>query len=477
MDSEDRQVLSLDSQENELRTIATKAGLNIIKVFKESRTAKEQGRPIFNEVVHMIQSGKADAILCWKLDRLARNFLDGGLIMDMLQKGVIKEIRTYEAVHLPNESAFIMAMQFGMSTQFSRDLSVNVKRGNRAKLEKGGWPHMAPIGYLNDKATKTILVDPKKALYIKRAYELYATGAYGLKEVADTLYKEGLRTPGGRKVFFAQIHRMLTRKFYLGLMEDGDKVYKGNHPALIDQKTYDAVQEVVHGRLHSRKRNHFYSARGFLTCGVCGCIITAETQKGFSYYHCTNGKGVCDQKKNFMRSELIDSMLAKVFLDLKFNEEFIDISYNDYKDRYGSKIDYEANIINNLKKELDGLSTKESMLTDSYSSQVLRKDLYEEKMRDIANKRIELEKQIEENQKKSGVTEVTFEQIRNVFIDGSRATEQYKAANDDAKRLLLQKLLSNATIKNKSVAQYQFKSPYQVLANTPKNIDISQMCG
>ena len=257
-------------------------------------------------------------------------------------------------------------------------------------------------------------------------------------------------------------------------MEDGEKLYKGNHQALIDQKTYDTVQEIVHGRLHSRKRDHFYSARGFLTCAVCGCIITAETQKGFSYYHCTNGKGVCDQKKNFMRSEFVDTLLAKAFLDLKFDDELINLSYEDYKARNGQKIDYEANIITNLHKELAGLSTKESMLTDSYASQILRKDLYEEKMRDIANKRIELEKQIEENQKKSGITEVTFEQIRNVFIDGSRATEQYVNANDDAKRLLLQKLLSNATIKNKSVAQYQFKSPYQTLANSPKNIDISE---
>ena len=204
-------------------------------------------------------------------------------------------------------------------------------------------------------------------------------------------------------------------------------------------------------------------------------MITAETRKGFNYYHCTNGKGICDQKKNYMRSELVDSLLAKMFLDLKFNERLIDFSYRKYKAENGEKIAYTENILNTLKKELDGLATKESMLTDSYSSQVLRKDLYEEKMKDIAIKRIELEKQLEERQK-SGVSPVTFEQIRNVFIDGSKATEQYINAKDEEKRILLGKLLSNATIKNKSVAQYQFKSPYQTLANMPKNIDISTMC-
>ena len=196
-DSEDKQVLSLDSQEKELLDIAGKSNLNVIKTFKESRTAKEAGRPIFNEVIQMITAGKADAILCWKLDRLARNFLDGGLIMDMLQKGVIKEIRTYEATHLPNESAFIMAMQFGMANQFSRDLSVNVKRGNRAKLEKGGWPNHAPFGYLNDKATASITIDHSRSKYVLRMFELYAAGIHGFTEIANILYDEGLRNTCG----------------------------------------------------------------------------------------------------------------------------------------------------------------------------------------------------------------------------------------------------------------------------------------
>ena len=210
MDSEDRQVLSLDSQEHELITIAEKNALKIVKTFKESRTAKDSGRPLFNEMVAMLQSGKADAIICWKLDRLARNFLDGGLIMDMLQKNIIKEIRTYEATHLPNESAFIMAMQFGMANQFSRDLSVNVKRGNRAKLEKGGWPNHPPFGYLNDKANKTIIIDESRSKYTVKAFELYATGSHSFQEISDILYSEGLRTNSGKKVYRATIHRIVT---------------------------------------------------------------------------------------------------------------------------------------------------------------------------------------------------------------------------------------------------------------------------
>ena len=187
----------------------------------------------------MITAGKADAILCWKLDRLARNFLDGGLIMDMLQKGVIKEIRTYEATHLPNESAFIMAMQFGMANQFSRDLSVNVKRGNRAKLEKGGWPNHAPFGYLNDKATATITIDHSRSKYVLRMFELYAAGIHGFTEIANILYNEGLRNTCGKKIYRGHIHRIITNPFYSGLMLRDGKYYPGNHEPLISKDLFD----------------------------------------------------------------------------------------------------------------------------------------------------------------------------------------------------------------------------------------------
>ena len=98
-------------------------------------------------------------------------------------------------------------------------------------------------------------------------------------------------------------------------------------------------------------------------------------------------------------------------------------------------------------------------------------------MRDIANKRVEIQKQIDEIEAKGGLPAVTFEQIKNVFLEGSRATEKYLLVDDVEKREMLQKLLSNATIENGKMAQFQFKSPYNLLADTPKNIDLEALLG
>jgi len=95
-ESEDQQVLSIESQIDELKAIADRENIKIIEVLHESKSAKALGRPIFNDMIDRINRGEANGILCWKLDRLARNFIDAGKIIEMLQHSVIRHIRSYE---------------------------------------------------------------------------------------------------------------------------------------------------------------------------------------------------------------------------------------------------------------------------------------------------------------------------------------------------------------------------------------------
>ena len=473
-DTEDKQVLSLPAQESEMLAIAQRYNLHVVKILKESQSAKDIGRPVFNEMIELLKTGKADGILTWKLDRLARNFIDGGKIIDMLQKGTIQEIRTYERVCLPSDNVLMIALEFGSANQYSRDLSVNVKRGNRIKLEKGGWPNHAPLGYLNDKATKTMVIDKKKAPYIIRAYDLYTSGCYSLKQIADILFDEGLRTASGKKIMRNQVHRFFLTRLYCGFMERDGKVYKGNHQAIIPISAYERAQDVLHGRLHSKQEKHFYSARGFLTCGSCGCSLTADTKKGFVYYYCTNGKGECAEHKKYLRSEKVDDILSNLFLELKFDKELIEISALAYQQKNHDKLEYAESARASVLKELYSLTERESRFTDEFGSGFMSKELYRGKMKEIENQRVILNSQLADLGK-SGGSIITFEQVLNVFLESNRATEKFLQSDDAEKRKTLGKLLSNASIKNQSVANYKFKSPYDILARTPKNADISIM--
>src|ERR1035438_3800570 len=83
-DVEDKQILSIDAQINELREFAVRENLNIVAELIEKQSAKTPGRPIFNDMLARIEAGEADGILAWHPDRLARNSIDGGQIIYLL---------------------------------------------------------------------------------------------------------------------------------------------------------------------------------------------------------------------------------------------------------------------------------------------------------------------------------------------------------------------------------------------------------
>ena len=155
-DTEEKQVLSIEAQLVELRLFAQKEGLTIKEQLIEKMSAKVPGRPIFNEMIAKIEKGEADGIIAWHPDRLARNSVDGGRIIYLLDTGHIKALKfpTFWFENTP-QGKFMMNIAFGQSKYYIDNLSENVRRGNRQKLRNGGWPQNAPIGYINNKADKT----------------------------------------------------------------------------------------------------------------------------------------------------------------------------------------------------------------------------------------------------------------------------------------------------------------------------------
>ena len=118
-DTEDKQVLSIDAQERELLELAKKENLTVVTIFKESRSAKDLGRPVFAEMIEFLRKGKAQGIITWKIDRLARNLVDGGTVIDLLQRSVIGVIRTHDRTCLPSDNVLMLAVEFGMANQYS----------------------------------------------------------------------------------------------------------------------------------------------------------------------------------------------------------------------------------------------------------------------------------------------------------------------------------------------------------------------
>ena len=176
-DVEDKQVLSIEAQVTELRAFAKNEGLEIIDEVIEKKSAKNPGRVIFGEMLKRIERGEANGIVSWHPDRLARNSVDGGQIIYLLDIGKLASLKfpSHWFENTP-QGKFTLSMAFVQSKYYVDSLSENTKRGLRQKVRNGIFPSQAPIGYINDSRTKTIVVEKKKAKILKTMFERYAKG-------------------------------------------------------------------------------------------------------------------------------------------------------------------------------------------------------------------------------------------------------------------------------------------------------------
>ena len=402
-DDEDRQILSIESQINELRELAKHEKLEIVDEFTEAKTAKEPGRPIFDFMLKQIETGLADGILAWHPDRLARNSVDGGKIIYLVDTGKIVDLR-FPTYRFDNsaQGKFMLSIAFGQSKYYVDNLSENVKRGLREKLRRGEWPGWAPVGYLNDYKKHTLYPDPEKTPFIKKMFELYATGNYTLESMILELKSLGLLGGRGKPVCKAQLARMLRNPIYYGVFKYRDELHEASHPPLISKKLFDAVQAVLDNRHRAHKPTEVkFAFTGLIKCSYCGCSITAETKKGHNYYHCTKKKSPCPSKK-FLREEALLSQVNKAILKVYIDDETKDKMLNRLDELSRGESKASSSLSGQLKDRLKEFDAKIERLIDVYINREISQEEYTAKKAKLLNEKKDLEENLGQIEKISG---------------------------------------------------------------------------
>lgn len=299
-EAEDRQVLSIESQTRELAQLATELNLPVAEILTESKSAKDPGRPVFNAMMQRLYRGEADGIICWKLDRLARNPVDGGSIIWAIKQHAIKVMTPFQSYAREDDNIILMYIEFGMAQKYVDDLSKNVKRGLRTKIENGWQPGVAPPGYLNhtDRITgdNTLIKDPERFPLIRRMWDLMLTGLHTPPKIMDIANEQwGFRTRptrrmGGKRLCRSAIYQIFTKPFYYGWFEypiGSGQWYQGKHEPMITEAEYDRVQ-VLLGRNGSPRpqSQREFAFTGLIRCGECNRMITAEEKHQLMCSHC-----------------------------------------------------------------------------------------------------------------------------------------------------------------------------------------------
>ena len=309
---------SLDAQEKMCKEYAEKENLQVVKIWKGAESAWGKiERANFKEMITYVKKNSDIKHIIFDIeDRMTRNYRDKLDIDELVFGGLnitVHFARThsiYGADASPDKK-FALNIGVAVSAKLSDDISRKTTMGMTEKAEQGLYPSCAPIGYLNNRNTGKIDVDPVRGPLIKKLFELTASGEYSLPMIEEILYKDGLRERlhGGR-VRKNTLYRVLHNPIYYGEFRWAKKLYPGKHIPLISKDLYERAVKALSQFQRPRVTTRNYPFSNLLHCKECGCSIVGNlAKKKYMYYRCSFAKGQ-HKHKGYIHEEQLDAAFA-----------------------------------------------------------------------------------------------------------------------------------------------------------------------
>jgi site-specific DNA recombinase len=470
-DVDDKQVLSIDAQLSELREFATRERLTIIEELIEKQSAKTPGRPVFNSMLERLETGEADGILAWHPDRLARNSIDGGRIIYLLDTEKIKTLK-FPRTWFENtpQGKLMLHYEFGFSKYYVDSLSENTKRGLREKVRRGEFPSTAPTGYLNDYRTKRLIVDPQTAPLVKQAFELYALGNSTLDDLRSYFAKHGVRTRNGKILGRATVSRIISNPIYYGYFKYNGEVHEGVHTPIISKHVFDEVHAVLNRRWRyspQEKQTQPKAFVGLLRCAECGAAITAEIQKGHTYYRCTKKNKLAKCSQPYIREEALDVEISALISPYSLRADWADLMLAQLETERKESARSSAVLAAQKRAEIDRIKQRLQMLLDSLLDGIVERDTYITEKAKLMSQRRSLEEQAKALQQGHAVW---LEPFKEWILTAKHAGQIAIEGSLDSKRGLAKKVFGSNLVLDCKKASGCAEKPWSLLLENSSSI-------
>lgn len=458
-ESEERQILSIEAQITELKTLARNLHLEDFEVFTEAQSAKTPGRPIFNAMIKKISQGGVKAVLCWKLDRLARNSKDGGEIIWAMDRGDLQEIITPHTTYRNNSNdKFHMQLEFGMAKKYVDDLSDNVKRGNRAKLERGGLPGLPPLGYLNDPKERIVIKDPERFLLVREMWNLALQGKKPSAILKIANEEWGFKTRkfknlGGRSLNLSAIYKIFSNRFYYGLIERREGVFQGRHEPMIQEEEYWKAQEALGRKGRQRPKKHNFAYTGLIRCGTCGFMITAEGKYNrygsyYIYYRCTKKRLDIVCRERYISLKDLESQFLEYLKKIHIPKRLLEPSLIYLREETREEEEQYFHIQKSLEQAFHDCEKKLENLTQMRLKDLLNDDEYTKAKKQLLEEKIRLQTRLGNE---AGYYRRARDLTENTLLLAHHAKEKFKNGTIGEKRNILESIGSNPLLKDKKL--------------------------
>ena len=471
-EDEERQILSIEAQLTELREFAKQNNLFVVKELYESKTAKEPGREVFNFMMSEIEKGNASGILAWNPDRLARNSIDGGRIIYLVDTGKITSLKfpTFWFEPTP-QGKFMLSVAFGQAKYYTDNLRENILRGIRQKIRRGELSAKAPLGYFNEPRLRTIEPDKKTFNKVKEILRAFATGEYTLTKIQSKMFSLGLVSKEGKPPHLSTIQGILKNPFYYGHFLYRGELHQGSHKPMISKKLFDQVQEalITNGKPRKKRGPKNFQFLNFAVCGECGYSITAERhikKSGlkFVYYRCTHKSKTqnCSQARFLREEELtrqVKETCQKISLPDEWREKYL-IKVNEWEKENRQSSDLFAQ---NLRIELEKVKTKINRLMDAYLEGDLELPEFQLKKNSLMSEKKDIEEKLSDFERKGSHW---LELTRNWIIEANQAKNFALSESFSEMKNFLKKIGSNRRIFDQQLF-VDFKKPWNHLYFLP----------
>ncbi len=447
--------MSIEAQLFELREFARKENLEILEEFQESKSAKKPGREKWGEMIEKIEESEGVGVLSWHPDRLARNSVDGGKIIYLVDQEKIVSLRfpTFWFEPTP-QGLFMLQVAFGQSKYYSDNLVENINRGIRQKIRRGEWLTLAPFGYVNNPKTRNIEPDDVKSKIIVRMFEEFAKGHHTFKSISDFLTDLGITSRNGTPLAKSAVQAILTNRAYLGLVNHKGEYYDGSFPPILSPQMFEAVQKILERNAKPRKSKtkHNFPFTGLFSCGECESSITAQWATGrrggkYRYYRCTKKKGNCAQ--GYLREDLLIAQLKEQLQIFALCDECVE-KMLERVSKWEREVDNSSqSFIQNLKDKQRENQRKLDKLVSLYLDGDIDRSLYLEKKEVLMREKVSLNSQkidFERNGKN------WVEPLRSWILDTKKASVLASSENYSEMKAFIQKIGTNPNLLDKTIS-------------------------
>lgn len=304
----DEEGLSLPAQRQACVQKAAALGAEVVEAFVEAGVSAKsiRKRKAFQAMLRRVEeSGDIDYVIVWSVNRWARDQEDHWVARGLIRRANARLVSVKEQIGGESSSEIVLeGVMAAVAAGRRLEIGEDVKRGLARKVEVGGTPHRAPIGYVHvthiadGREIRDIALDPERAPLITEAFDLYATGDYTLEELGAWLESRGLRSKPTRRTPAQaltpnRLSSVLRNQYYIGIVTHNGKPHQGRHPPIVTPEVFEQVQETLASRRHNGQRawRHHHYLAGTLFCGDCGARLLYSRNRGqrgtvYEYFVC-----------------------------------------------------------------------------------------------------------------------------------------------------------------------------------------------